>query len=150
MILCSPNFAVSSFGQEIQIQPKLVVSKVTTQCTNIISNLQPAILTTGFLPRIFFRDKIYCYASFFCYANFSIVFGPNFGGSNCLRKAPPCPLWKQARRSKQYHKMIILKMTSMYDVWFVSVYSEINRNPIEIGLSAHFLANLLLTIVIFH
>ena len=25
--------------------------------------------------------KTYCYASFFCDANFSIVFGPNFGGA---------------------------------------------------------------------
>ena len=45
--------------------------------------------------RKFFQGgKIYSYANFFCYANFSIVFGPNFGGAevceggNCPRGGP--------------------------------------------------------------
>ena len=38
-------------------------------------------LLTWLSSRNFFRvGKIYCYANFFHYANFSIVFGPNFGG----------------------------------------------------------------------
>ena len=47
-------------------------------------HLEAAVWTfapPGFLPGIFFRGgKIYCYANFVCHANFSIVFGPNFGG----------------------------------------------------------------------
>ena len=45
-----------------------------------------AITNTGWLSsRDFFRGGIYCYANFFCNANFSIVFGPNFGGGKSLR-----------------------------------------------------------------
>ena len=40
--------------------------------------------------RNFFRGgKIYCYANLFSYANFSFVFGPNFGGGK-LPQGVPC------------------------------------------------------------
>ena len=60
-------------------------------------NQESQFLQSCFLPGIFFRGgKIYCCASFFCYANFSIVFGPNFGGSlrggQTVWGHPPSPM----------------------------------------------------------
>ena len=45
--------------------------------------------------------------------------------------------------------IIPLEVASVYDMCF-SFYSEIKGNSTEIGLSAQFLAKLLLNIVIFH
>ena len=49
------------------------------------------------------EGKIYCYANFFCYANF-LLFSDQISagakvseGADCLRGAPPYPLWKKAR-----------------------------------------------------
>ena len=52
--------------------------------------------------------------------------------------------WKRIVKS-------LLKVTSVDDMRFsVPVYTEINRNSIEIRLFAQFLAKLLPSIVIFH
>ena len=56
------------------------------------------VTTASRATSIFFRGaKFYCHVNFFYYANFSIVFGPNFGGQKSLRGqsasgggAPPC------------------------------------------------------------
>ena len=47
----------------------------------------------GFIPGIFLGGaKMYCYASIFCYANFSIVFGPNFKGEAKVSEGDKLPL----------------------------------------------------------
>ena len=74
-----------------------VISPITTHKEQTIWTTR----VTGFLLGIFFRGgKIYCCTNFICYA---IVFGPNLregqkfsGWANCLRGAPPAPLWKKA------------------------------------------------------
>ena len=46
-------------------------------------------------------------------------------------------------------EIVMLKMTSVYDMLF-SVYTEINRNSIEVGLFVKLLAKLFVNIVILH
>ena len=69
---------------------------------DIMSAMEDILSTVGGIiwlssKNVFQGGKIYCYANLFCYANFSVVFGPNFGGckslwgANCLRGRPPAP-----------------------------------------------------------
>ena len=89
---------VEYLGKDFQ-NPSL--RKAFILCTKKHHFISYPFCLAGFLLGIFSEGgKIYCYANFFCYA---IVFGPNFrerqkfsGGANCLRGAPPCPLWKKA------------------------------------------------------
>ena len=59
----------------------------------LISHVTKCIHFLRFTNLAFFQDflrvgKIYCYANFFHYANFSIVFGPNFGGGKLPQGGP--------------------------------------------------------------
>ena len=60
-----------------------------------IEKLADSYIYSRFSSRNFFQGGggANCYANFFCYANFSVVFGPNFGEGELLEgEAPPSPL----------------------------------------------------------
>ena len=70
--------------------------------------------------RIFFLGggKIYCYANFFRYANFSIVFGPNFGGGGTASRPRGAPCGRKPesyasfdRRNVNFDSGILLTRT---------------------------------------
>ena len=65
------NYRISHFDQAMSLTP---ISDVT-KCTHFLR-----FTNLAFFQEFFRVGKIYCYANFFHYANFSIVFGPNFGG----------------------------------------------------------------------
>ena len=56
----------------------------------------------------------------------------------------------QYLKNGKIHKIIMLKVTSVYNVHFFRVHGKINRNSTEIGLSAHFFGGKAIDIAIFY
>ena len=69
-----------------------------------------SISSLAFLQEFFQGGKVHCYANFYC---FRIKFrGATVSeGGNCLRGAPPVPLWKKA---SLHRRVIIAKIKIIY------------------------------------